>query len=44
MRLDGLGLYNVMANNVKSLPSATLSAAIHMYLQLRGFGKAKTFH
>ena len=44
MRLDALGLGNVMANGVKSLPSPTLSEAMRMYLQLKGVGKAKTFH
>ena len=44
MRLDALGLGNVMANGVKSLPSPTLSEAMHLYIQLKGVGKAKTFH
>ena len=44
MRLDALGLGDVMANGVKSLPSPTLSEAMHLYLQLKGVGKAKTFH
>ena len=44
MRLDALGLGNVMASDVKSLPSPTLSEAMHLYLQLKGVGKAKTFH
>ena len=44
MRLDALGLGNVMANDVKSLPSPTLSEAMHLYLQLKGVGKAKTFY
>ena len=44
MRLDALGLGNVMANDVKSLPSPTLSEAMHLYLQLKGVGKVKTFH
>jgi catechol 2,3-dioxygenase-like lactoylglutathione lyase family enzyme len=35
---------NVLANDVKSSPSHKLSAATHQYLQLRGMGKAKTFH
>ena len=43
MRLDALGLGNVMANDVKSLPSPTLSEAMHLYLQLKDVGKAKTF-
>ena len=44
MRLDAVGLGNVMANDVTSLPSPTLSEAMHLYLQLTGVGKAKTFH
>lgn len=44
MRLDALGLGNVMANDVKSLPSPTLSEARQQYLQLKGVGKAKTFY
>ena len=44
MRLDALGLGNVMANDVKSLPSPTLSDAMHQYLKLKGVGKAKTFY
>ena len=44
MRLDALGFGNVMANDVKSLPSPKLSEAMHLYLQLKGVGKAKTFH
>ena len=44
MRLDALGLGNVMANGVKSLPSPTLSESMLLYLQLKGVGKAKTFH
>ena len=44
MRLDAMGLGNVLANDLKSLPSPLLSEATHQYLQLRGMGKAKTFH
>ena len=33
-----------MANDVKSLPSPTLSEAMQLYLQLKGVGNAKTFH
>ena len=44
MRLDALGLGNVMANDVKSLPSPKLSEATQQYIKLRGMGKAKTFH
>ena len=43
LRLDALGLGNVMANDVKSLPSPTLSEAMQLYLRLKGAGKAKTF-
>jgi integrase len=44
MRLDALEFGNVMANDVKSLPSPTLSEATQRYIKLRGMGKAKTFH
>jgi len=44
VRLDALGLGTVMANDVNSLPSPKLSEAMHLYLQLKGVGKAKTFH
>ena len=43
-RVDALGLGNVIANDVKSLPSPTLSEAMQLYLQLKGVGEAKTFH
>ncbi|MDC0955222.1 hypothetical protein OAR83_01840 [Alphaproteobacteria bacterium] len=39
MRLDALGLGNVVANDVKSLPSPTLSEAMHLYLQFKGVGE-----
>ena len=44
MRLDALGLGNVMTNDVKSFPWPTLSEAMQLYLELKGVGKAKTFH
>ena len=43
MRLDAMGLNNVFANDVRSLPSPKLSEAMQLYLQLKGTGKAKTF-
>ena len=44
MRLDAMGLNNVFANDVRTLPSPTLSEAMQLYLQLKGNSKAKTFH
>jgi integrase len=45
MRLDALGLGNVVAHDVKPIDVApTLSEATQQYLQLKGMGKAKTFH
>ncbi len=44
MRLDALGLNNVLANDVRTPPSPKLSEAMQLYLQLKGTGKAKTFH
>ena len=44
MRLDAMGLGNVMANDVKSRPSPKLSEAMHLYLQFKGVDKTKTFH
>jgi integrase len=43
MRLDAMGLGNVFANDMRTLPSPTLSKAMQLYLQLKGAGKAKTF-
>jgi len=44
MRLDALGL-GVITHDVKAIDAApTLSEAIQQYLQLKGIGKAKTFH
>ena len=44
MRLDAMGLGNVIANNVRAVAAPTLSDATQQYLQLKGMGKAKTFH
>ena len=43
MRLDAMGLNNVFANDMRSLPSPKLSEAMQLYLQLKGQGKARTF-
>ena len=43
MRLDVMGLNNVFANDMRTLPSPKLSEAMQLYLQLKGAGKAKTF-
>ena len=44
IRLDAMGLKNVFANDVRSLPSPKLSETMQLYLQLKGHGKARTFH
>ena len=44
MRLDALGLGNVLTNDVKTVITPTLSEAMQTYLQLKGVGKPKTFH
>ena len=44
MRLDALGLGNVIANDVRAISAPNLSEATQQYLQLKGMGKAKTFH
>ena len=44
MRLDAMGLGNVIANDVRAISAPTLSVATQQYLQLKGMGKAKTFH
>ena len=44
MRLDAMGLGNVIANDVWTINAPTLSEATQQYLQLKGIGKAKTFH
>ena len=44
MRLDAMGFGNVIANDVRAISAPTLSEATQQYLQLKGMGKAKTFH
>ncbi|MEK9610323.1 MAG: DUF6538 domain-containing protein [Alphaproteobacteria bacterium] len=44
MRLDAMGLGNVLANDMSTLVAPTLSEAVQTYLQLKGAGKPKTFH
>ena len=44
MRLDAMGFGNVIANDVRAISAPTLSEATQQYLQLKGIGKAKTFH
>ena len=44
MRLDAMGLVPFVSNDVSKPPSPLLSEATHHYLQLKGIGKAKTFH
>ena len=44
MRLDAMGLGNVLANDVTSSDAPKLSEALQGYLQLKGVGKPKTFH
>ena len=44
MRLDAMGFGNVITNDVRALAAPTLSEATQQYLQLKGMGKAKTFH
>ena len=44
MRLDAMGLGNVLANDVTSSDAPKLSEALQDYLQLEGVGKSKTFH
>ena len=44
MRLDGLGLGNVMANDVRAISAPTLSEATQQYLQLKGSNRDKVFH
>ena len=39
-----MGLGNVIANDVRAVAAPTLSEATKQYLQLKGMGKAKTFH
>ena len=44
MRLDAMGLSNVLTNDVSTLAAPTLSEAVQKYLQLKGVGRPKTFH
>ena len=44
MRLDAMGLGNVVVKDVKQQTAPLLSEAVGQYLQLKGIGKAKTFH
>jgi len=44
MRLDAMGLGNVLVDDVKQQTAPLLSEAVSQYLQLKGIGKAKTFH
>jgi integrase len=44
MRLDAMGLGNVLTNDVKVSDAPALSAAVQTYLQLKGVGRPKTFH
>ena len=44
MRLDAMGLGNVLANDVKASDAPSLSEAVQTYLQLKGVGRPKTFH
>ena len=39
-----MGIAPVITNDVSKPPSPLLSEAMHHYLQLKGIGKAKTFH
>ena len=44
MRLDAMGLGNVLTNDEKTVIAPTLLEAMQTYLQLKGVGKPKTFH
>ena len=44
MRLKAKGIASVLTNDVNKSRSPLPSKAMHYYLQLRGIGKAKTFH
>ena len=44
MRLDAMGLGNVLVDDVKQQTALLLSEAVAQYLQLKGIGRAKTFH
>ena len=43
MRLDEMGLGNVLIDDVKQQTAPLLSEAVSQYLQLKGISKAKTF-
>ena len=43
MRLDAMGLGNVLVNEVRQQTAPLLSEAVSHYLQLKGIGKTKTF-
>ncbi len=42
MRLDAMGLGNVLVDDVRQQTAPLLSEAVTQYLQLKGIGKAKT--
>ena len=44
MRLNAMGLSDVVANDVGVMNAPTLSEATQQYLQLKGIDKPKTFH
>ena len=44
MRLDAMGLGNVLVDEVRRQTAPLLSEVVAHYLQLKGIGKAKTFH
>ena len=44
MRLDAMGLGNVIASDMRAINAPTLSEATQQYLQLKGVSKVKTFH
>ena len=44
MRLDAMGLGNLLTNDVRASDAPKLTVALQDYLQLKGMGKPKTFH
>ena len=44
MRLDAMGLGNVLVDDTKQQTAPLLSEAVGQYLQLKGMGKAKAFY
>ncbi len=44
IRLDAMGLGNVLVDEVKQQTAPLLSQAVAQYLQLKGMGKAKAFY